>query len=62
MLFPNLCLAAATKGDSKQAAEDAFISAGLTPEQYKIITETEDVKYTVRFKFLEVFEKLFGRK
>lgn len=62
VLFPNICLAAATKGDSKQAAEDAFISAGLTPEQYKIITETEDVKYTVRFKFLEVFEKLFGRK
>ena len=62
VLFPNLCLAAASKSDSKQAAEDAFISAGLTPEQYKIITETEDVKYTVRFKFLEVFEKLFGRK
>lgn len=62
VLFPNLCFAAASNGDSKQAAEDAFISAGLTPEQYKIITETEDVKYTVRFKFLEVFEKLFGRK
>lgn len=62
VLFPNLCLAATSKSDSKQAAEDAFISAGLTPEQYKIITETDDVKYTVRFKFLEVFERLFGRK
>lgn len=58
VLFPNLCIGAATKDE----AEDAFISAGLTPEQYKIITETEDVKYTVRFKFLEVFEKVFGIK
>ena len=58
VLFPNLCIGAATK----EEAEDAFIAAGLTPEQYKIITESDDVKYTVRFKFLEVFEKVFGRK
>ncbi len=54
VLFPNLCLKAATKKE----AEDAFIQAGLTPEQYKIITESDGTKYTVRFKVLEILEEL----
>jgi stage II sporulation protein R len=54
VLFPNLCLSAATKKE----AEKAFIQAGLTPEQYKIITESNGMKYTVRFKILEVLEEL----
>lgn len=54
VLFPNLCLKAATKKE----AEDAFIQAGLTPEQYKIITESDGTKYTVRFKVLELLEEL----
>lgn len=57
VLFPNMCLSAA----SKKEVEDAFIQAGLTPEQYKIITETKDTKYTVRFKLLEVLDELFGK-
>jgi stage II sporulation protein R len=60
VLFPPLCLSAATE---KRDAEDAFIAAGLTGEQYKIITETDNVKYTARFKILEVLEdakKYFG--
>ena len=57
-LFPPLCLSAATPGDD-ESNEDAFISVGLTPEQYKIITESNNPKYKVRFKFLEVFGKLF---
>ncbi len=58
VLFPNLCLSAATKSE----AENAFIQAGLTPEQYKIITDSDGVKYKLRFKFLEIIEQTFGKK
>lgn len=56
VLFPKLCLSAATKAESEQA----FVQAGLTPEQYKIITESEGAKYKLRFKFLELLEQTFG--
>ena len=52
VLYPPLCLSAATE---KREVEEEFISVGLTDEQYGIITETEDAKYQLRFKFLEVF-------
>lgn len=55
-LFPPLCLSAAT---DEKSNEDAFISVGLTDEQYKIITETNSPKYRVRFKILEVVKKIF---
>lgn len=48
-LFPPLCIGAAS-------AEDACISVGLTPSQYKIITESDKPVYRVRFKLLELFE------
>ena len=51
-LFPPLCLGAASSSTS--TAEDAFISVGLTPSQYQIITETERPVYRVRFKILEL--------
>ena len=57
-LFPPLCLSSATP-DDEASNEDAFISVGLTPDQYKIITESDTPKYKVRFKVLEVFGKLF---
>lgn len=56
-LFPPLCLSSAT---SQAENEDAFISVGLTGEQYKIITETDTPKYKVRFKILEVIQRAFG--
>ena len=49
VLFPQLCLGAATVKE----AESTFISVGFTPEQYKIITRTEDPQYKIRFKILE---------
>ena len=58
-LFPPLCLSAASPSTSKQN-EEAFISVGLTSDQYKIITENDTPKYKVRFKILETFSKLFG--
>lgn len=50
VLFPPLCLSAATDGGE----EDAFISVGLSKDQYGIITETGKTKYKVRFKILEL--------
>ena len=58
-LFPPLCLSAATD-DSRQSNEDAFISVGLTGDQYKVITETSNPKYRVRFKILEAISSWFG--
>ena len=54
VLFPRLCLAPA----SKKNAEEALVQVGLTSEQYRIITETEDTKYKLRFKFLELFNSV----
>ncbi len=59
VLFPPLCLSAAT-ADTPASSEDAFISVGLTKEQYGIITDTEDTKYKVRFKVLEMVESWLG--
>ncbi len=56
VLFPPLCLDAASK---PQTNEDAFIAVGLTPEQYKIITETKEPTYEARFKILEAIEQAF---
>ena len=56
VLFPPMCLSAASANE-KSAPEDAFISVGLSGDQYRIITETEDPTYTVRFKLLEVLEE-----
>ena len=53
VLFPPMCLGAA----SKSAAENAFISVGLTGDQYRVITETQEPVYSVRFRMLEVFEE-----
>ncbi len=56
-LFPPLCLGTSTV--SGEEAEDAFLAVGLTPSQYKIITESEKPIYRVRFKLLEVLQSLW---
>ena len=64
VLFPSLCLSAVKgTGDS--------VEAGLTPEQYRIITEDGSVdvaatnspapKYRLKFRFFELIEELFER-
>ena len=55
VLFPPLCLSAASD------SSDAFVQAGLSDQQYKIITQTDAPKYKVRFKLLEAFEESFGK-
>ena len=56
VLFPRLCLGAATESEN----EEAFIEAGFTPDQYKIVTEASEPVYEVRFKLLEIIEETFG--
>ena len=51
VLFPQLCLGASSTSE----AESAFIAVGLTPEQYRVVTRTEEPRYKLRFKILEVF-------
>ena len=56
VLFPPMCLSAVTQAnDSTQ--ENAYISVGLTGEQYRMITQTDQSTYTVRFRLLEVIEE-----
>ena len=57
VLFPPLCLTAAT--DAREQ-ETVCLAAGLTGEQYRLIADTDSTKYKLRFKILEVAEELFG--
>lgn len=54
VLFPKLCT------DMAVSKEEEFIAVGFTPDQYKIITESENTSYKIRFRLLEFFEELKG--
>ncbi|MCQ2424966.1 MAG: stage II sporulation protein R [Lachnospiraceae bacterium] len=54
VLFPPLCVGAASAGP-----EEVCVEAGLTPGQVKILTGS-DGKYRVRFRVLEWLDALFG--
>ena len=54
VLFPQLCTAAAEK-------RPEVIAAGFTPGQIRILSEGEDVKYTVKLKLLEIVSELLAR-
>ena len=58
VLFPPLCLTAAT-AQSEQETETVCLSAGLSGEQYRMIADTDETKYKLRFKILEVAEEFF---
>lgn len=47
VLFPPLCLSAAT-------AQDALEDTGMTEDEANVFTKTENVKYKFRFKILEI--------
>ena len=55
VLFPPLCLSAASDSASN---EEAFIAVGLNSDQYKIITQTDDATYYLRFKLLEAIKNV----
>ena len=52
VLFPPLCTTAAEDRD------DVFVATGFTGEQYKTVTQTEGVKYKLKFKILEIIEEI----
>ena len=60
VLFPPICSSVATV--SRAEAEEVFVAVGFTPEQYRIITETDQVNYKIKFKLLELFESVFAKK
>ena len=51
VLFPPLCTQAAE-------AEEELVQTGFTPNQVKILTESEKPKYVIRFRILEWFEDI----
>ena len=59
VLFPPLCTSIAM--GEKKASKELCIEAGLTPAQYRLITETDNVRYKIKFKFLEVLSDLFAK-
>ncbi len=52
VLFPPLCRDSAV-------ASDELVSAGFTPDEVKLITDSESPKYVLRFKILDLFKSLF---
>lgn len=60
VLFPPLCQTPAMGEDD---AEVRCIAAGLTPEQYRLITGSEsgEIRYQVRFRVLELLEQIVSR-
>lgn len=56
VLFPRMCTSPASdEGELRRQ----FVEAGFTPSQYKIITESDNVHYTVKFKIVEMIRSLF---
>jgi stage II sporulation protein R len=53
VLFPPLCVGSASE------VEEEMVSAGFTPGQIKILTETESPRYVLKFKILEILGSLF---
>lgn len=53
VLFPGVCGRFAVEN-----IEAAYREAGLTPEQYRLITHTDDVDVQVRFRLLEWFASI----
>ena len=54
ILFPSFCTSLADD------AEEDFIEAGFTPDQYGAVKKDSGVRYRVRFKILELFAGWFG--
>ena len=53
VLYPPLCTSTAEK------REEVFIAAGFTDEQYKVITESNNKTYKIKFKIAEIIKDLF---
>ena len=54
VLFPPLCVGAAS------GVKEELISVGFTPDQIRVLTDTESPKYRIRFKILDIIGSLFS--
>lgn len=54
VLFPPVCTSSAS-------ADEELAEVGFTPDQVRLLTDGEDVKYTVRFRIVELFSDLKER-
>lgn len=59
VLFPDICTSPAVKKET-QADEDEFIEAGFTPSQYRLITDSDEPRYVIKFRLVEIFNAIFG--
>lgn len=59
VLFPDICTSPAVKNERE--TKDEFIEAGFTPSQYRLITDTNETRYVIKLRIVEIFESLFGR-
>jgi len=55
VLFPTVCIRFA----DGTAGEDAYVAAGFTPEEYRIITG-DSGEWKVKFRILEILSELLG--
>ncbi len=55
VLFPRMCTAPAVSSKT----EEDFIEVGFTPSQYRIITESDNTRYVIKLRILEIIEELF---
>ena len=53
VLFPPLCTGAAS-------ASEELISAGFTPDEVRILTDSDSPEYILKFRILEILESLFS--
>lgn len=53
VLFPQVCTGTAE-------AKETLAEAGFTASQIRLLTEQESGEYTVKFKIVEIIERLFG--
>lgn len=56
VLFPRMCTRPAV---TDEAQKEEFTEAGFTPSQYKIITDSENTRYVVKFRLIEIIRGLF---
>ena len=54
VLFPPLCVGSAAR------VEEEMVSAGFTPGQIHVLTDTDNPRYVLRFKILEILGALFS--
>lgn len=54
VLFPPLCVGAAS------GVKEELVSVGFTPDQIRVLTDTESPKYRIRFKILDIIGSIFS--